>query len=100
MFSFTFNIFFSVVEGAEDNSSDEDAEEVREVTKLLSGGIMETQFGDLNVFANANRDTPTPPMTGMNILLAFLALFGPTWAISAFLRVSSHFGHFVFGCFW
>ena len=59
--------FFSVVEGAEDNSSDEDAEEVREVTKLLSGGIMETQFGDLNVFANANRDTPTPPMTGMNI---------------------------------
>ena len=66
---FTFNIFafFSVVEGTEDNSSDEDAEEVREVTKLLSGGIMETQFGDLNVFANANRDTPTPPMTGMNI---------------------------------
>ena len=70
---FTFNIFafFSVVEGTEDNSSDEDAEEVREVTKLLSGGIMETQFGDLNVFANANRDTPTPPMTGMNILLEF-----------------------------
>ena len=71
---FTFNIFafFSVVEGTEDNSSDEDAEEVREVTKLLSGGIMETQFGDLNVFANANRDTPTPPMTGMNILFRIL----------------------------
>ena len=64
-------LLFSVVEGTEDNSSDEDAEEVREVTKLLSGGIMETQFGDLNVFANANRDTPTPPMTGMNILLEF-----------------------------
>ena len=86
-------LLFSVVEGTEDNSSDEDAEEVREVTKLLSGGIMETQFGDLNVFANANRDTPTPPMTGMNILLefylmevrksiAFLALFGQFLALS------------------
>ena len=71
LFYFQYFCFFfiSVVEGTEDNSSDEDAEEVREVTKLLSGGIMETQFGDLNVFANANRDTPTPPMTGMNILL-------------------------------
>ena len=67
LFYLQYFCFFSVVEGTEDNSSDEDAEEVREVTKLLSGGIMETQFGDLNVFANANRDTPTPPMTGMNI---------------------------------
>ena len=54
-----YNGFFSVVDRAEDDDSDE-TEEVREVTKLLSGGIMETQFGDLNVFAN--RDTPTPPV--------------------------------------
>ena len=39
---------------------DEEAEEAREVTKLLSGGIMETQFGDLMM--SANRETPTPPM--------------------------------------
>lgn len=39
---------------------DEEEEEAKEVTKLLSGGIMETQFGDL-IFS-ANRETPTPPM--------------------------------------
>ncbi len=39
---------------------DDEAEEAKEVTKLLSGGIMETQFGDLLL---ANRETtPTPPI--------------------------------------
>ena len=47
---------------------DEEAEEAREVTKLLSGtgtnllsgGILETQFGDLMMSASGR--TPTPPM--------------------------------------
>ena len=66
-------MFFSVVEAAQEDDSDEN-EEVREVTKLLSGGIMETQFGELNVFAN--RDTPTPPVdeTGTVYYLVFLLI--------------------------
>ena len=39
---------------------DEEEAEALEVTKLLSGGIMETQFGDL-MMATSGR-TPTPPM--------------------------------------
>jgi hypothetical protein len=39
---------------------DEEAEEAKEVTKLLAGGIMETQFGDLMM--SASRETPTPPI--------------------------------------
>lgn len=47
---------------------DEEAEEAREVTKLLSGGLIETQFGDLMMSASGR--TPTPPMedTGRSIL--------------------------------
>ena len=72
-FNGNFNVFFSVVEAAQEDDSDEN-EEVREVTKLLSGGIMETQFGELNVFAN--RDTPTPPVdeTGTVYYLVFLLI--------------------------
>ena len=72
-FNGIFNVFFSVVEAAQEDDSDEN-EEVREVTKLLSGGIMETQFGELNVFAN--RDTPTPPVdeTGTVYYLVFLLI--------------------------
>jgi hypothetical protein len=52
-----------VVEAAEEDDSDE-TEEVRQVTNLLAGGIMETQFGELNF---ANRDTPTPPIEGSSL---------------------------------
>ena len=46
---------------------DEEEAEAREVTKLLSGGIMETQFGDL-MMATSGR-TPTPPMEDTGKLL-------------------------------
>ncbi len=39
--------------------SDEEAKEAEEVTKLLSSGVMETQFGELMM--SASRETPTPP---------------------------------------
>ena len=46
---------------------DEEEAEALEVTKLLSGGIMETQFGDL-MMATSGR-TPTPPMEDTGKLL-------------------------------
>ena len=52
----------------EPEEDDEEAE-AREVTKLLSGGIMETQFGDL--MSAVNRETPTPPMEDTGKLANF-----------------------------
>ena len=43
-----------------EDDSDEESKEHQEVTKLLSGGIIETQFGEL--MATVNRETPTPPV--------------------------------------
>lgn len=67
----------------EEKVVDEEAEEAKEVTKLLSGGIMETQFGDL-IFS-ANRETPTPPMEDTGKDDSFILFWGktsfPTWII-------------------
>lgn len=69
---------------------DEEEEEAKEVTKLLSGGIMETQFGDL-IFSANRGETPTPPMedTGMCSFISQQMLKERIWLISLALTTTA-----------
>jgi hypothetical protein len=71
-----------------DSDEVDETDRHNEVTQLLSGGIIETQFGELMM--SARNETPTPPVEDSGTLALYCRLYKVVFYVAFMSSVSSH----------